>query len=142
MAMVVAGKLVIGRLYDMLGTIITLLVVCSGSFLSFIFLMQGNQVIPGLIYTLLSGLGATAITVTPSFLTAALFGEKEFGAKFGVISLFIYLGAAITPVVSGAIYNINHSYTLLLYILIILAFVELALFLLAIKTKPKFNSSC
>jgi MFS family permease len=138
-AMVVVGKLLIGRFFDRLGLITTLFIISAGSIVSFLFLMKANIVLPAVLFSVFSGLGATAVTVTPAYITGALYGEKEYGAKYGVVSIFISLGAAITPIVSGAIYNINHSYGLLLNVLIVLSVVQFGLFLLAIKTKPKFD---
>ncbi|OIK15143.1 hypothetical protein BIV60_10470 [Bacillus sp. MUM 116] len=136
-AMVIIGKLLVGRFFDKLGLITTLFIISAGSLVSFIFLMKANIVLPAIFYTIFSGIGSTAVTVTPAYMTGALFGEKEFAAKYGVIAIFISLGAALTPIVSGAIYNIHHSYALLLNSLIALTFVQFTLFFLAIKTKPK-----
>ncbi|MED1467349.1 MFS transporter [Bacillus salipaludis] len=138
-AMVIVGKLLVGRLFDKLGLITTLFIISAGSLLSFLFLMKANIVLPAILYTIFSGIGSTAVTVTPAYLTGALYGEKEFSAKYGVVSIFISLGAAVTPIVSGAIFNINHSYGLVLDVLIALSIVQFVLFLIASKTKPKFS---
>lgn len=138
-AMVILAKLLVGRLYDKLGLIKTLTFIVASDIICFLFLMKGNLLIPGILYTIFSALGSTAVTVTPAYLTAALFGENEYSAKYGTVSLFTSLGAAITPIVSGLIYNINHSYGLLINILIILAVVEFVLLFIAIKTKPKLG---
>ncbi|MFD4932188.1 MFS transporter [Peribacillus butanolivorans] len=140
-AMVVVAKLLIGRFFDKLGLITTLLIISAGSLVSFPFLMNANLVLPAILYAVFAGLGSTAITVTPAYITGALYGEKEYGAKYGVVSIFISLGAGITPIVSGAIYSINHSYGLVLNVLIVLSIVQFALFFIAVKTKPKFASN-
>lgn len=138
-AMVILGKLFVGRFFDKLGLGIVLILICVSNIASFVFLLKGNMIIPAVLYAVFTGFGATAVTVTPSYITASLYGEKEYGAKYGIVSLFSSLGAAICPLVSGMIYNINNSYTTLLYVLIVLAFVALCLFLFAVKTKPKFD---
>lgn len=137
--MVLAAKMLAGRLYDKLGLLTTLAIIVTSDIICFLFLMKGNYLIPGLLYTVFAALGSTAVTVTPAYLTSVLFGEKEFSTKYGIVSLFTSLGAAITPLVSGFIYNINHSYALLLNVLIVLAVVEFILFFIAVKTKPKFG---
>lgn len=138
-AMVILGKLFVGRFFDKVGLKIVLILICVSNIASFVFLLKGNLIIPAVLYAVFTGFGATAVTVTPSYITASLYGEKEYGAKYGIVSLFSSLGAAICPLVSGMIYNINKSYTTLLYVLIVLAFVALCLFLFAVKTKPKFD---
>ena len=87
--MVVAAKLLIGRFFDKLGLITTLLIISAGSLVSFPFLMNANLVLPAILYAVFTGLGSTAITVTPAYIT-------------------------------GAIYSINHSYGLVLNVLIVL----------------------
>ncbi|MBU3803360.1 MAG: MFS transporter [Candidatus Cellulosilyticum pullistercoris] len=138
-AMVIVGKLYVGRIFDKLGLKTVLLIIGISNIASFVFLLKGNLLIPAVLYAVFTGFGATAVTVTPSYITASLYGEKEYGAKYGIVSLFSSLGAAICPIVSGSIYNINNSYTTLLYVLIVLALVATGLFLLAAKTKPKFE---
>ena len=137
--MVIVGKLVVGRLFDKLGLVTTLFIISAGSLVSFLFLMKANIVLPAILYTVFSGIGSTAVTVTPAYMTGALFGEKEFGGKYGVVAIFISLGAAITPIVSGAIYNISHSYDSLLTVLMVLSIVQFGLFFIAAKIKPKFD---
>ncbi|TWD93226.1 sugar phosphate permease [Neobacillus bataviensis] len=137
--MVIVGKLVVGRLFDKLGLVTTLLIISAGSLVSFLFLMKANIILPAILYTVFSGIGSTAVTVTPAYMTGALFGEKEFGAKYGVVAIFISLGAAITPIVSGAIYHISHSYGSLLTVLMVLSIVQFGLFFMAAKIKPKFD---
>ncbi|MGX9134844.1 MFS transporter [Rummeliibacillus sp. JY-2-4R] len=138
-AMVILAKLLVGRFYDKLGLIKTLTIIVCSDIICFLFLLKGNLLIPGILYTVFSALGSTAVTVTPAYLTAALLGEKDYSTKYGVVSIFTSLGAALAPIVSGLIYNINHSYILLIDLLIGFAVVEFVLFFTAIKTKPKFD---
>ena len=138
-AMVIAAKLLVGRLYDKLGLIKTLTFIVASDIICFLFLLKGNLLILGILFTIFSALGSTAVIVTPAYLTAALFGEKEYSSKYGTVSLFTSLGAALAPVAAGLIYNINYSYVLLIQMLIVLAVVEVILFFFAIKLKPTFS---
>lgn len=138
--MVLIAKMLIGRLYDKLGLLTTLAIIVSSDIICFLLLMKADLLIPSILYTVFAALGSTAVTVTPAYLTSVLFGEKEYSIKYGIVALFISLGAAITPLISGFIYNINHSYVLLINVLIVLAIVEFILFFIAVKTKPKFGS--
>lgn len=140
-AMVIIGKLLIGRLFDKLGIITTVFIISASSLLSFLFLTKANILLPAIMYTIFSGIGSTAVTVTPAYLTGALFGEREYGSKYGIVAIFISLGAAITPIVSGALYNLHHSYGLVLNALIILSIVQFALFFIASKTKRQFTAN-
>ncbi|KAA9018342.1 MFS transporter [Niallia endozanthoxylica] len=140
-AMVIAGKLLVGKLFDKMELTTTLLIISAGSLVSFLCLMKANIVVPAVLYAIFSGIGATAVTVAPAYMTAALYGEREYEEKYSVVAIFISLGAAITPMVSGVIYNIHHSYGLVLNTLIVLSIVQFALFFIANKTKPTFASN-
>lgn len=137
--MIIVAKLLVGRLYDKLGLIQTLAIIVASDIICFLFLMKGNLLIPGILFAVFASLGSTAVTVTPAYLTGVLYGEKDYSSKYGTISLFISLGAALAPIVAGLIYNINHSYELLIKMLIVFAVVEFLLFFIAIKFKPKNN---
>lgn len=139
--MVIVAKLLVGRLFDKIGLITTLFIISAASLVSFLFLMKANIVLAAILYTIFAGIGSTAVTITPPYMTGALFGHKEYGPIYGVVAMFITLGSAITPIVSGALYNINHSFELILDTLIILSIVQFALFYISSKTKPRLASN-
>lgn len=138
-AMVIFAKLGVGRLFDKVGLIITLLVVSIGNLASLFFLSHSNVMALAILFSIFAGIGSTAITVTPAYITSALFGQKEYGAKYGALSIFISLGAAVSPIVAGMIYSINQSYTLLIEVLMVLSVLQFVLFFISVKTKPKFE---
>lgn len=139
LATVTAGKILIGRTYDKIGVNKTLLIIGVCTLLSIISLKLAAVFVFGILYTILSGVSGTNITVTPAFLTGALYGNKDFGAKYGIVAIFTSLGAALGPVVGGAIYNINQSYDTLMSLLMVLSVVSYALFAIAAKTRPVFK---
>lgn len=138
-AMVIVGKLLVGRLFDKISlfTALILLNVCSA--ISFIFLFSGETIWGGIGYAVFTGFGATALTIAPSYVTAKLFGEKDFSSIFGIVSLFTSLGTALSPVASGILYGVNNSYELILYTLIVLSIVGLVLFVLSVKARPNLD---
>jgi len=138
-ATVTLGKITIGRTYDKIGVNKTLLLISICTFLSLISLKLATVFAFGILYTILTGIAGTNISVTPSFLTGALYGNKEYSSIFGVVALFSSLGAALAPIVAGAIYNINQSYSSLLYVYMVLAFIAYVLFAIAVKKKPSFD---
>lgn len=138
-AMVIFAKLGVGRLFDKVGLITTLLVVSAASLSSLIFLSHSDTMALAILFCIFTGIGSTAITVTPAYITSALFGQKEYGAKYGTLSIFISLGAAVSPVISGVIYSINQSYALLIDVLMVLSVLQFVLFFISVKTKPKFE---
>ena len=134
---VLAGKLVIGPVFDKLNLKVVMISIGICNVLSFLFLMNGGSFGMAIVYTIFTGVGATAATVAPSVLTANLFGIKDFSSIFGTVSLFSSLGAALSAMVASAVLSMTKSYSVLLITLIALAVVALVLFLIAIATKPK-----
>ena len=51
-----------------------------------------------------------AVLVQPQ-LTIRLFGGRDFANLYGTINVFQFLGPALGPVISGAIYDRTGSYT-------------------------------
>lgn len=134
---VLAGKLAIGPVFDKVNLKVVMIMIGICNVLSFLFLMNGGNFGMAIVYTIFTGVGATAATVAPSVVTAKLFGVKDFGSIFGTVSLFSSLGAALSAIVASAILSTTKSYSVLLITLIALAVVALVLFLIAIAVKPK-----
>lgn len=139
-AMVIVGKLLVGRMFDKMGLVLMIIFLGICNVLSFVFLRNADAQIPGFLYATFTGFGATALTIAPSYITAHLYGEKDFSSIFGVVSMFSSLGTALSAVFGGVVYGINNSYDLVLTVLIVLSCVSAALYFLAAKTKPKFET--
>ncbi|WIV19425.1 MFS transporter [Paenibacillus polygoni] len=140
-AMVIVGKLLVGRMFDKMGLTIMIIFLGLCNVLSFVFLRHADGQIAGILYATFTGFGATALTIAPSYITAYLFGEKDFSSIFGTVSMFSSLGTALSAVFGGVVYGINNSYGLVLTVLIVLSCVSAALYFLAAKTKPKYESA-
>lgn len=135
------GKIIIGVSYDKFGLYITFFIVSLSSLLAVITLKSAVVLAFGIAYTILFGIAAANITVSPSFITATLFGNKDYSSNYGIIAIFTSLAGAIAPIVSGAIYSISNSYSSLLYGYMALSVLAYILLVLAAKTKPKFDTS-
>lgn len=134
---VIFGKILVGKLCDAKGIKLSLTVICVSILGAMLALKGASVLMVGIIYTIFTGVGSTSVTVAPSYITAGLFGDKEYSSKFGVVAIFGSLGAALSPIISGTIYNINHSYSLLLNVLVVLSVACFVLFMIAIKIKPQ-----
>ncbi len=94
--MTIFGNLFGGMLFDKLGIRISLMlaaVAIIGCGISLIFLPQ----MPVLGYVFAVGLGFAmfAYVIGPSYLTGALFGNKEFGTILAIVQVFFALGFAL-----------------------------------------------
>ncbi|WP_019244294.1 MULTISPECIES: MFS transporter [Bacillus] len=137
-AMVIVGKLVVGKLFDNLKIDIMIIALGVCNILSFVFLKNADAMLSGILYATFTGFGATALTIAPSYITPYIFGEKDFGPIFGIVSTFSSLGTALSAVFGGIVYGINHSYFLVLNVLIVLSVVSFCLYFLAVRLKPKY----
>lgn len=106
----VAGKLLIGHLYDHLRSAAASIVCSTVSVCAFIALLvctQRNQVwIPAVLF----GLTSAMQVILPAYLTQKFFGARDYVSNVGLITTFLYLGvSAGTP--SGALfYDLTGSY--------------------------------
>lgn len=98
------GNLVGGVLFDKLGTIKALLLagilVISCGF-CLIFVPQINAL--GYVFALFLGISMYAYIIGPSYLTGALFGNKEFGTILGIVQIFFAVGFGLGSTLFGVI---------------------------------------
>ncbi|MGL5695039.1 MAG: conjugated bile salt MFS transporter [Peptostreptococcaceae bacterium] len=98
------GNLFGGVLFDKLGIAkslilaATLVVVCG---LSLIFAPQMNVL--GFVFAISLGISMFSYIIGPSYLTGALFGNKEFGTILGIIQIFFALGFGSGSALFGVI---------------------------------------
>jgi len=62
------------------------------------------------LYAITMGLGVGSWLPTASMLTSTRFGLANYGAIFGVVTLFVYTGTAAGPLMAGYMYDIMHTY--------------------------------
>jgi len=62
------------------------------------------------LYAITIGLGVGNWLPTSSMLTSTNFGLANYGTIFGVVTLFIYIGTAIGPLMAGYMYDTMNTY--------------------------------
>ncbi|MEG0857261.1 MAG: conjugated bile salt MFS transporter [Terrisporobacter sp.] len=105
------GNLCGGILFDKLGIkkslILAGLMVITCALL-LIFLPSINAL--GYLFAALLGISMFAYIIGPSYLTGALFGDKEFGTILGIVQVFFALGYAIGTVIFGlSVENLGYT---------------------------------
>ncbi|WP_346939925.1 MFS transporter [uncultured Clostridium sp.] len=134
------AKIVIGRTYDRLGITPTIWIVGICTLLALISYKCASIKVFGVAGAMLMGVAGTHMTVTISYLTASFFGDKDFGAKYSVMSIAAGLGATLAPIVSGMIYNNSKNFSTLIYIFMGFAIVAFILYLVSNSLRPKYNT--
>ena len=98
------GNLFGGVLFDKLGItksllLAAILVMASG--LSLIFIPKAN--ILGYVFAICIGIAMYAYIIGPSYLTGALFGNREFGTILGIVQIFFAAGFGIGTTLFGVV---------------------------------------
>lgn len=113
MGMLAVGKIVLGWLYDRLGTRMAT-VLSVGCILLGLGAMLFAQV-PAMLILVVAGssLGCAFGSVAHPIITQNIYGRREYGSIFGLISASSSLGTAASPLISGTIFDMTGSYYLL-----------------------------
>ncbi len=111
------------------------------------FILTGSKVAAiAVIFGLVFGFANAIMTIPAPLLTAELFGQKNYGVIYGVMSIFYTLGSAIGMPLSGTIFDKTGSYLPAFYLYVGLALVTMLIALLtlnlggkALASHPDFN---
>lgn len=63
-------------------------------------------------YGIIMGVGIGAYLPTQSILTSQYFGLKSYGAIFGTMTFFWFLGCSVSPMIAGYVYDATNSYSI------------------------------
>jgi MFS family permease len=110
LVMTTLGALLGGPFADRTGARTAMVATCILSALGFLGLMGASHAL-GLALNILAGgfaLGALGVQ-TPLVIIESL-GVKRFGSLMGVTGVFLTIGAAISPIVAGRIFDVTGSY--------------------------------
>ncbi len=104
------GKILLGQIYDytgvLKGTVLSLSLLAI-TFIAFLFAENSMFLYAGIVA---SGLGIAFSTVGFSIITLRLFGKKEYGAIYGIVSSAASLGSAVGSPSANIIYDLTSSY--------------------------------
>lgn len=128
-----AGGIVMGTMADRIGNKRVILICFSLVSLSLFWLMPASTVIAFVIFAIFYSFGIGGGTAMESTIVAELFGLKAHGVILGVISFAFTLGAAMGPLITGYLYDLNGNYQLAF---LICACLGITGFLLAAFLKP------
>jgi MFS family permease len=137
MAVLIVGKMALGAIADRWGLKVSVLYAATLFILAILVLMGAKDLPMEIIFALFFGLAAAVNTVLSPLITAKLFGQKDFGVKYGVVNIFITLGAGIGMPLSAAIYDAKHSYMPAWYLYIVFAVLAAIGVLFAFKHSKK-----
>lgn len=135
------GNLFGGFLFDKLGIKGSLMLAGSmviGCSLCLIFVPTLNFL--GYVFAVLLGISMFSYIIGPSYLSGALFGDREFGTILGIIQVFFAIGYAVGTVIFGLSVE-NLGYTTAWSITIVYALVAYSCLLISSVGIEKYNKN-
>lgn len=136
-----AGKLILGNIYDRFGPKIGILF-GGGTFLLFLLcfiVVEGNL---AMLYVsaVLFGIGTCTATVSVPIMTTSIFGPENYSEIYGFISAFTMTGGAVGSPMVGLIYDISGSYKPALMILAALTVIYIGVMCAAVNLGKKYEA--
>ena len=139
---VMLGKFITGVLFDKTKLLIAIGIVSLANAAQFFFMLSPHSVFNASFFAFLHGFGATMVTVTPAYLAARLFGERDYSAVYAAVSVFAMLGAAVAAPFGVLFYGTPETSTsahasTLVWAWLIMGLIGFVLFAVTVMIKPK-----
>ncbi len=137
MGVLVLGKIVLGSIFDRYGSRVGIIFIFTVFALA-AFVLTGAQIAAvAIAFGLIFGFANAIMTIPAPLLTVELFGQKNYGVIYGVMSIFFTLGSGIGMPLSGAIFDAKGSYLPAFYLYIGLAILTMLIALFALNRGNK-----
>jgi MFS family permease len=137
MGVLVLGKIVLGSIFDRYGSRVGVIFIFTVFALAS-FILTGSKIAAvAILFGLVFGFANAIMTIPAPLLTAELFGQKNYGVIYGVMSICYTLGSGIGMPLSGSIFDKTGSYLPAFYLYIGLALFTMAVALLALNIGGK-----
>jgi len=110
MGALAGGKVLLGRLFDRLGTRRAVTLACTCTFIGIMGMIFCRQA-PALAAIVLGvGLGSAFGAICLPIICQNVFGMKDYASIYGKLTAATSLGGAFSPIVSGRVYDVTGSY--------------------------------
>ena len=140
MGALAVGKMLLGQIFDKMGTRSAIVIAC-GCIMLGLFGLVAVKFAPAILLVVVgSGLGCAFGTVAYPILTTSMFGSKDYSNIYGIISVMTSLGQAISPFMVNTVYDMKGSYSPAYIICIAIAAVSCVVFL-SVTPKQEKNSN-
>ena len=110
LGVVIVGKIFLGFIYDRWGLKAGTVIGTATCIIASISLCFPSTIWGPILAAAAFGFGTCMGTVTPPVMTVKEYGKKDLGLVVGIVTAFELFGAAIGAVVSGALFDVFHSF--------------------------------
>lgn len=104
------GKVMLGRMFDKLGSRRAVTIACSCTFVGIIGMIFCHSPIALAIIVLGVGLGCSFNAICMPIITQNIFGMKDYNSIYSKLTAATGLGSALAPVITGRTYDVCGSY--------------------------------
>ena len=141
---VMLGKFLTGVLFDRMNLMLAIILVSAANAAQFFFMLSPTNAVNSTLFSFLHGFGATMVTVTPAYLAAKLFGERDYASVYSYVSIFAMAGAGIAPIFGGFFFGGQDSSTAthattLVWAWLVMGVIGLGLYIVTVLAKPKWE---
>lgn len=141
MGVLVLGKIVLGSIFDRFGPRVGVIFIFT-IFAVAAFILTGSTIAAiAIIFGLVFGFANAIMTIPPPLLTAEMFGQKNYGVIYGVMSICYTLGSGIGMPLSGTIFDKTGSYLPAFYLYIGMAILAMIIALVALNVGAKAQAA-
>jgi len=111
MGALAVGKVILGRLFDQLGVRTATAIACCCTLAGTLGMVFCTAKVSLAALILGVGLGCSFAAICVPIIIRTLFGNLDFDSIYGKLFAATGIGSAITPVISGRVYDLTGSYT-------------------------------
>lgn len=139
---VMVGKFATGWLFDKTPLMVAIIIVSAANAAQFFFMFSPTNVWIGTAFSVLHGFGATMVTVTPAYLAAKLFGDRDYAAVYGAVSVFATMGAVVAAPFGLLFWaGDDRDPANLIWAWLVMGLIGLALYVVTVLLKPKWEAA-
>ncbi len=135
------GKIILGQIYDSQGVLKGSVLALSLIGVTIVCYMFAENEIILYLGVLASGIGIAFSTVGYSITTLTLFGKREYGAIYGLVSFASSVGSASGAPAASFIFDTTNSYDLTWTIWTVLIIFSIVAYIVMIKTSNKVSKT-
>ena len=119
MVFLTVGKIIMGHVFDRLGTFVGGIALGMFCILSPVFALYAIHPEAVWLHAIFLGLAATGISLAANIYAIEFFGKRDFPAIFSTLSVIVAVGGALSPPVMGFSYDLLGSYTIAWIVLVV-----------------------
>lgn len=141
---VMISKFLTGWIYDKVKLMLAIGIVSLANAAQFFFMLAPTNEFNGTMFAILHGFGATMVTITPAYLAARLFGDRDYAAVYGWVSVFALGGAGLAPFFTPFFYGGKDTSGFanaqsLVWGWLVMGLIGFAFFIVTVLVKPKWE---